>query len=314
MPIRSHKLSLSQNGDAEPQHTPPTSSRTFSSTKRYESTSSHGGRSNPFKDMPPLSTTGISSPSIRQSGASSAFGLGSGAFGFSSATKTPKTPGTGFDFVTSSSGNVPALPTTVLRGGSTVSSAFGKIKSATQVSSGTEDSFHTAPLGDSFHTASLGDSISTASVESAWPLRHNWVIWYKPPTGKNTDYEKSIKAMCRMTTAPEFWKVFVHLKCPSQLPVISEYHFFKEGIRAMWEDDENIRGGKWTIRLKKGVADLYWEELMMGMIGNQFAEASDEVCGAVLSVRSGEDILSVWTKNDGGRNVKIRYVAQSHQI
>jgi translation initiation factor 4E len=44
----------------------------------------------------------------------------------------------------------------------------------------------------------------------------------------------------------------------------------------------------------------------MAMIGDQFAEAGEEVCGAVVSVRSGEDVFSIWTKNDGGRNVKIR--------
>ncbi|KAJ5941551.1 hypothetical protein N7516_001719 [Penicillium verrucosum] len=42
------------------------------------------------------------------------------------------------------------------------------------------------------------------------------------------------------------------------------------------------------------------------MVGDQFAEAGDEVCGAVLSVRGGEDVLSVWTRIDGGRNIKIR--------
>lgn len=74
----------------------------------------------------------------------------------------------------------------------------------------------------------------------------------------------------------------------------------------MWEDAGNKRGGKWIIRLKKGVADRYWEDLLLAIAGDQFMEASDEVCGAVLSVRSGEDVLSVWTKMDGGRNIKIR--------
>jgi translation initiation factor 4E len=113
-----------------------------------------------------------------------------------------------------------------------------------------------------------------------------------------------------MSTAQEFWKVFVHLKRPSMLPVVSDYHLFKEGIRPVWEDESNKRGGKWIIRLKKGVADRYWESLQMAMIGNQFAEAADEVCGAVISMRSGEDVISIWTKNDGGRNIKIRYVDQ----
>jgi len=67
-----------------------------------------------------------------------------------------------------------------------------------------------------------------------------------------------------------------------------------------------MRGGKWIVRLKKGVADRYWEDLVLAIIGDQFAEASEEVCGVVLSVRNGEDILSIWTRNDGGRVLKIR--------
>ena len=109
-----------------------------------------------------------------------------------------------------------------------------------------------------------------------------------------------------MTTAQDFWGVYSHLKRPSGLPSVSDYHFFREGIRPVWEDDENRKGGKWILRLKKGVADRYWEDLLMAMIGDQFAEAGEEVCGAVVSVRSGEDVFSIWTKNDGGRNVKIR--------
>ena len=116
-----------------------------------------------------------------------------------------------------------------------------------------------------------------------------------------------MKALCRMSTAQDFWKVFVHLKRPSSLPTVSDYHVFKEGIRPVWEDEENKRGGKWIMRLKKGVADRYWEELLMACIGDQFNEAGEEVCGFVLSVRSGEDVFSIWTKNDGGRNIKIRY-------
>ncbi len=62
------------------------------------------------------------------------------------------------------------------------------------------------------------------------------------------------------------------------------------------------------MRLKKGVMDRYWDDMMLAVVGDQFAEAGEEVCGMVVSVRSGEDVLSVWTKIDGGRNVKIRYV------
>lgn len=113
--------------------------------------------------------------------------------------------------------------------------------------------------------------------------------------------------MVGFSTAEDFFTVYKHLKRPSTLPLVSDYHLFKEGIRPVWEDEENKKGGKWIVRLKKGVADRYWEDLLFATIGDQFAEASDEVCGVVLSVRNGEDMLSIWTRNDGGRVLKIRY-------
>ena len=160
------------------------------------------------------------------------------------------------------------------------------------------------------------ESISTALIpentsappdfNAPWPLKYTWAVWYRPPTAKNVDYEKSIVPLCKFSTAQEFWKVFSHLKRPSSLPSVSDYHVFKQGIRPVWEDDENKRGGKWIMRLKKGVADRYWEDLLLALVGDQFLDAGEEFCGFVLSVRSGEDVFSIWTKSDGVKNVKIR--------
>jgi translation initiation factor 4E len=264
-------------------------SRTFSAAKRFGGdTSSHGGK-NPFTAMSPLTGPGLASPTTT---GSTAFGLGSGAFASFGSAKTPKTPGTAFDFKTAVTSS--ARPTTP---------GDKKDKPATKpVNTARKESLST--------TASEEAASSSGPLDlgATWPLKYSWVIWYRPPTGKNSDYEKSTKPLCRISTAQDFWKVFSHLNRPSLLPTVSDYHFFKEGIRPVWEDDENKRGGKWIMRLKKGVADRYWEELLLALIGDQFNEAADEVCGFVLSVRSGEDVFSIWTKNDGGRNIKIRYV------
>lgn len=144
------------------------------------------------------------------------------------------------------------------------------------------------------------------------PLKSTWIVWYRPPTPKYSDYEKSTVPLASITSVEGFWSVYSHLKRPSLLPTVSDYHIFKKGIRPVWEDEANKRGGKWIVRFKKGVSDRYWEDLLLAMVGDQFLEASDEVCGAVLSVRGGEDVLSVWTRNDGGRNIKIRYRLPFH--
>jgi len=225
------------------------------------------------------STSSLASP---VAGASSAFGLGSGAFASFGASKTPKTPGGVLDF----------------------SSVVGISSKTPTTEKQVKD------LGTKLSKASLTES-KTATPPPTHTLRHSWVFWFRPPISKSNgfvEYEKTLHPIASLATAEDFFGVYRHLKRPSTLPLVSDYHIFKKGIRPVWEDDENKRGGKWIVRLKKGVADRYWEELLFAMVGDQFAEASDEVCGAVLSVRNGEDILSIWTRNDGGRVLKIRYV------
>ncbi|KAL9000477.1 MAG: hypothetical protein Q9188_005670 [Gyalolechia gomerana] len=251
-------------------------SRTFSATKRFGGDSTPGGKP-PLNGIAPLTTTNVASPTT---GASSAFGLGSGAFAsFGTSAKTPKTPGTAID-------QSPLTTTGKEREKDTARDAgVSDIKEKASVSS-----LNSKPLG-------------TASEH---PLRYTWIVWYRPPTSKFQDYEKSTIPLAHFSSAETFWTVYSHLKRPSSLPSVSDYHLFRKGIRPVWEDEENKRGGKWIIKFKKGVADRYWEDLLLAIVGDQFAEAGEEVCGAVLSVRSGEDVLSVWTRIDGGRNIKIR--------
>lgn len=260
-----------------------------SSAKRFGPLSSHS-KNNPFNS---LASSAVASPT--GSGGSSAFGLGSGAFAsFGSASKTPKTPGSATDIAKAASG------------GAETRDGQGSDKDEKEKENRRPPARKSLSSLKSFTANGEVPTSSARDPSVLWPLRYVWVVHYRPPSGKNSDYEKSIQPMCRIGTAQDFFKVYAHLMRPSSLPIVSDYHFFKEGIRPVWEDEENKHGGKWILRLKKGVADRYWEDLLLALIGDQFAEASEEVCGAVVSVRSGEDQISIWTRNDGGRNVKIR--------
>jgi translation initiation factor 4E len=251
-------------------------------SKRFggDSSSHSVGKANPFNSISPAASA-IASPTA---GASSAFGLGSGAFASFGASKNAKSPGNALDF----------------------GSIAGAGKTPT-IEKSLKDLNVSSP-GPKTSNASLSTSRSTHPA--AHPLRYGWVFWFRPPISKSNgyvDYEKTLHAMVGFDNVEDFFLAYRHLKRPSSLPLVSDYHVFKKGIRPVWEDEENRKGGKWIVRLKKGVADRYWEDLVFAIIGDQFAEASEEVCGAVLSVRNGEDILSIWTRNDGGRVLKIRY-------
>ena len=84
------------------------------------------------------------------------------------------------------------------------------------------------------------------------------------------------------------------------VPTAFDYHLFGDGIKPMWEDERNKAGGKWLIRLKKGVLQILWERLVIGIIRGGFVTdtiGADEVTGCVASVRNGEDVISIWNKD-----------------
>ncbi|KAI7871568.1 translation initiation factor eIF 4e-like domain-containing protein [Spinellus fusiger] len=141
------------------------------------------------------------------------------------------------------------------------------------------------------------------------PLHYTWVFWFmhRNPREKITNYEESMKRISSFSSIEDFWAVYSHLRRASELPNISDYHLFKSGVRPVWEDEVNVHGGKWIVRLKKGLASRYWESLVLAIIGEQF-EVNDEICGAVLSIRGSNDIISVWNKtsSNGRINLKIR--------
>ncbi|KAG2367974.1 eukaryotic translation initiation factor 4E class II [Suillus spraguei] len=145
------------------------------------------------------------------------------------------------------------------------------------------------------------------------PLRNTWVFWFRQqraPGNKITNYEEGIKKIASFSSVESFWGLQTHLSPPSALLPTTDYLLFHAGVRRpVWEDPLNRTGGKWIVRLRKGVADRVWEDLVMGVVGDMWPE----ICGCTISVRQSEDIVSLWNRVDGDAKVreKIRDTLRS---
>lgn len=66
----------------------------------------------------------------------------------------------------------------------------------------------------------------------------------------------------------------------------------------MWEDAANAQGGKWVLTMKNNPAllDRCWAWLAMALVGEELEEG-DEICGAVVSLRSKVDRIQLWTRS-----------------
>jgi len=136
------------------------------------------------------------------------------------------------------------------------------------------------------------------------PLEGGWTLWYdrrpsqaKRLRGEKDTYESNLQAVGTFSTIEDFWCHFNHLAPPSHLENNSNYHFFRDGVKPMWEDPANSEGGKWVLSLKgdRSMLDQYWETVLLLLIGEVF-ESSEDICGAVISRRKHGDKIAIWNK------------------
>lgn len=138
------------------------------------------------------------------------------------------------------------------------------------------------------------------------------------------EYEAGLTVIGEFETVESFCRYFNWLKPPSKLERNSNYHLFKSGIKPMWEDEANANGGKWVLTMKNNPAllDRCWSWLAMALVGEEL-EDGDDICGAVVSLRSKVDRIQVWTrgKDDverlngiGKKLVKLLDVSEADSI
>ncbi|CAI5709209.1 unnamed protein product [Hyaloperonospora brassicae] len=131
------------------------------------------------------------------------------------------------------------------------------------------------------------------------PLQNRWVLWYDNPKKRNSteSWEENLKNVYTFNTVEDFWCLYNNILAPTKLSIGSNYHLFKDGIRPMWEDPINAKGGKWIFtnpRSRKARLDECWLYVMLSLIGETLQD-EDDVCGAVASVRKAQDRIAIWS-------------------
>jgi len=129
------------------------------------------------------------------------------------------------------------------------------------------------------------------------PLQNSWTLWFFK-NDKNRNWEDNQRSIITFNTVEDFWALYNHIELASELNAGCDYSLFKEGVKPMWEDERNRRGGRWVINLNKSQRaqslDKIWLEVMLCLIGEAFDDHSKFVNGAVVSVRTKGDKIGMW--------------------
>ncbi|EJW04241.1 hypothetical protein EDEG_00157 [Edhazardia aedis USNM 41457] len=141
------------------------------------------------------------------------------------------------------------------------------------------------------------------------------------PHQVNVSFHDLVKHLCTLETKNNLTYFLTHLPLFGDVNQPTDINVFKKGISPLWEDEQNIKGCKFLIKVKKQVAQRLFERLVVyftlfsdkanDIYENVFPEFLEKVNGVVASIRGKQVILSVWvrdTENVQERVLDIRKI------
>ncbi|KAK4546350.1 hypothetical protein LTR36_002027 [Oleoguttula mirabilis] len=132
------------------------------------------------------------------------------------------------------------------------------------------------------------------------------------------NYEARLEKLAVIDDVRKFWNVFNHFPIHN-LALRDSIHLFHKGVKPVWEDPRNTRGGAWTFRVPKHHAQEFWQEVCMMAIGEQLQNAvhdekrerfRDDICGVSLGVRFNSMLVQVWNR-DGEHQEGIDAISET---
>ncbi len=149
-------------------------------------------------------------------------------------------------------------------------------------------------------------------MSASHPLQNAWTLWYFRNDPARA-WEENQNPIITVRTIEDFWAVINHVELASKLHSGCDYSLFKEGVKPMWEDDLNRRGGRWLITVDKWQRNLdldnFWLEVMLCLIGEAFGDHGYLVNGAVVSVRNRGNKIGIWL-SDASRGDSVLEVGK----
>ena len=103
------------------------------------------------------------------------------------------------------------------------------------------------------------------------PFKYAWGFYHDKHSNSD-NYEGRLTLMKdNIITVKPFWEVLNSFPL-GRLQLKDSVHFFKRGVKPVWEDPRNVKGGAWTFRVPKAQAEDFWKEILMMAVGEQFSD------------------------------------------
>lgn len=183
--------------------------------------------------------------------------------------------------------------------------------------------------GEARESEEIGEAVMISDANGGTPhprftkqLETKWTFWFESKARRDrarnlskTDYLKDFKRSKTFDTIKSFWDCWkeVQKDCNPSAGDCN-YELFKHGVKPIWEDPKNIKGGRCVLTCPRTTQEetmKNWVSLMVTLLMGEFGP---EINGVVLSTRAWGNTFSVWVRNSKDRETVDATMRKLHEL
>ena len=103
------------------------------------------------------------------------------------------------------------------------------------------------------------------------PFQYAWTFYHDKHSDASSYEGRLTLLLENIITLKPFWEMYNRFPLDA-LRMKDSVHFFKRGVKPVWEDPRNVHGGAWTFRVPKDKSEQTWKEMLLLTVGEQFAD------------------------------------------
>ena len=141
-------------------------------------------------------------------------------------------------------------------------------------------------------------------------LKYKWVIWFHKVNDNNWTLESYSKVF-ELETYYDILYIINELKNMTS----GMFFLMKDGIIPIFEDEKNMNGGYWSMRITKKEAVDYWEKMIYYLCIDNICINDDYeqmINGLSISPKINNCIFKIWTSNF--KEMKTEYLRKDLEI
>lgn len=146
---------------------------------------------------------------------------------------------------------------------------------------------------------------STHELDIAnFKLKYDWVLWFH----KVNDNNWGLSSYSKVFEIKTYYDVLFILKDVENI-ASGMFFLMKDGISPIFEDENNINGGYWSIRVTKKESYDFWEKILYYMCVENITTKGihdDLINGISISPKINNCIFKIWTSNF--KEMKTKYM------